>query len=91
METVEFLAKNFNGLTGMVGNLEDVIANRVPLFDLDASNASANISLSSRLSLAGSKLTFDDMDGVVGDSRIRGRIALDLGDEKSVDGGANCQ
>jgi uncharacterized protein involved in outer membrane biogenesis len=67
-------------------NLSVRHANLAPLFDLDASNASANISLSSRLSLAGSKLTFDDMDGVVGDSRIRGRIALDLGDEKSVDG-----
>ena len=61
-------------------------ANLAPLFDLNSSNASANISLSSRLSVAGSKLTFDDMDSVVGGSRIRGRVALDLGDEKAVDG-----
>jgi hypothetical protein len=69
-----------------VVNLSIRHANLAPLFDLNPSNASANISLSSRLSLAGSKLTFDDMDSVVGGSRIRGRIALDLGDEKAVDG-----
>ena len=45
-----------------------------------------NISLSSRLTLAGSKLTFDDMDSAIGGARIRGRVALNLGDEKSVDG-----
>jgi uncharacterized protein involved in outer membrane biogenesis len=69
-----------------VVNLSVRRANLAPLFDLGASDASANISLSSRLTLAGSKLAFDDMDGAVGGSRIRGRIALDLGDEKAVDG-----
>jgi large subunit ribosomal protein L24 len=67
-------------------NLSVLRANLAPLFDLNRSNASASISLSSRLNLAGSKLTFDDLDGVVGGSRIRGRIALELGDEKAVDG-----
>jgi large subunit ribosomal protein L24 len=62
-------------------------ANLAPLFDFDpASPLAQNISLSSRLALAGSKLTFDDMDGVVGGSRIRGRVALTLGDEKAIDG-----
>ena len=45
-----------------------------------------NISLSSRVSLAGNKLTFDDLDSVAGGSRMRGRVALALGDEKSVEG-----
>jgi DNA helicase-2/ATP-dependent DNA helicase PcrA len=31
MESLDFLAKNFNGLAGMVGSLEDVVAERTPL------------------------------------------------------------
>jgi large subunit ribosomal protein L24 len=70
-----------------VVNLSVRHANLAPLFDLDPSNPLAqNISLSSRLALAGSKLTFDDMDGAVGGSRIRGRLALALENEKAVDG-----
>jgi uncharacterized protein involved in outer membrane biogenesis len=70
-----------------VVNLSVRRANLAPLFDLDLSNPLAqNISLSSRLTLAGSKLTFDDMDGAVGGSRIRGRLALALENEKAVDG-----
>ena len=38
------------------------------------------------MTLAGSKLTFDDIDSAVGGSRIRGHVALNFGDEKSVDG-----
>jgi hypothetical protein len=56
-------------------------ANIAPLFDL-----AQNISLSSRLTLAGSRLSFDDLDSAVGGSRIRGRVALNLGDDKSVEG-----
>ena len=70
-----------------VVNLSVRRANLAPLLDRDPSDPLArNISLSSRLSLAGSKLIFDDMDSVAGGSRIRGRVALGLGDEKSVDG-----
>jgi large subunit ribosomal protein L24 len=62
-------------------------ANFAPLFDLKPSNALAqNISLSSRVSLAGSKLTFDDLDSVVSGSRLRGRLALTLGEESTVEG-----
>jgi large subunit ribosomal protein L24 len=62
-------------------------ANLAPLLDRDLSDPLArNISLSSRLTLAGSKLTFDDMDSAAGGARIRGRVALNLGDDKSVDG-----
>ena len=68
-------------------NLSVRRANLAPLLDRDLSDPLArNISLSSRLTLAGSKLTFDDMDSAAGGARIRGRVALNLGDEKSVDG-----
>ena len=68
-------------------NLSVRRANLAPLLDRSPADPFAqNVSLSSRLGLAGSKLTFDDMDSVIGGSRIRGRVALNLGDEKSVDG-----
>jgi large subunit ribosomal protein L24 len=58
-----------------------------PLLDLKASDTLAqNISLSSRASLAGNRLTFDDLDSVISGSRLRGRLALILGDEKNVEG-----
>ncbi|HEU0082459.1 MAG TPA: AsmA family protein, partial [Bradyrhizobium sp.] len=62
-------------------------ANLAPLLDRNPADALAyNISLSSRVMLAGSKLTFDDADGNVRGSRLRGRVVLDLGDKKSVEG-----
>ena len=62
-------------------------ANFAPLFDLKASDALAqNISLSARVSLAASKLTFEDLDSAISGSRLRGRLALTLGDEKNVEG-----
>ncbi len=68
-------------------NLSIRRANFAPLFDRNPSDSLAqNVSLSARLTLAGSKLTLDDMDSVVDGSRIRGRVMLDLGDEKAVDG-----
>jgi hypothetical protein len=45
-----------------------------------------NISLSSRVSLADGKLSFDDLDGAMSGSRLRGHIALTLDDEKTVEG-----
>jgi hypothetical protein len=62
-------------------------ANFAPLFDLKPSDALVqNISLSSRVSLAGSKLTFDDLDSTVSGSRLRGRLALTLGEQSDVEG-----
>jgi AsmA-like C-terminal region/AsmA family len=62
-------------------------ANFAPLFDLKPSDALVqNISLSSRVSLAGSKLTFDDLDSTISGSRLRGRLALTLGEESDVEG-----
>lgn len=67
-------------------NLSVRRANLAPLLDRESSDPLArNISLSSRLTLAGSKLTFDDMDSAAGGARIRGRLALNL-DETSMDG-----
>ena len=61
--------------------------NLTPLFVLKPSDSLAqNISLSSRVALAGNKLTFDDLDGMLAGSRLRGRMAISLADEKSIDG-----
>ncbi len=58
-----------------------------PLFDLKPADALArNVSLSSRVALAGGKLTFDDLDGSIAGSRLRGHIVLTLGEEKNVEG-----
>lgn len=58
-----------------------------PLLDLKPSDALAqDVRLSSRVSLAGNSLTFDDVDSIVAGSRLRGRLALTMGDEKNVDG-----
>ncbi|TWB92027.1 large subunit ribosomal protein L24 [Bradyrhizobium macuxiense] len=57
-----------------------------PLLNLKSSDPAANVRLSSKLTLAGDKLTFDDLDSIVAGSRLRGRLALTLGDQKSIDG-----
>jgi large subunit ribosomal protein L24 len=68
-------------------NLSVRRVNLAPLLDRSPSDPMAkNISLSSRLTLAGSRLIFEDMDSALGGSRIRGHVAVDVGDEKSVDG-----
>ena len=61
--------------------------NLAPLFGLKPSDKLVqNISLSSRVALAGSRLTLDDMDGALAGSRLRGHLALTLADEKEVEG-----
>jgi large subunit ribosomal protein L24 len=61
--------------------------NLAPLFDLRPTDGFAqNISLASRLSLSGGRLTFDDVDGAISGTRLRGRLALSLDDEKNVEG-----
>jgi AsmA-like C-terminal region/AsmA family len=58
-----------------------------PLLDLKPSDTPVqNIRLSSRLSLVGNRLTFDDLDSIVADSRLRGRLTLTTGDEKNIEG-----
>ncbi|MCA6098473.1 AsmA family protein [Bradyrhizobium australafricanum] len=57
-----------------------------PLLNLKPADPVANIRLSSKLTLAGDKLTFDDLDSIIAGSRLRGHLALTLADQKSVDG-----
>jgi large subunit ribosomal protein L24 len=58
-----------------------------PLLDLKPEDTLAqNIGLSSRLALAGNRLTFDDLDSSIGGSRLRGRVAVTLGEEKNIEG-----
>jgi large subunit ribosomal protein L24 len=58
-----------------------------PLLDLKPGDTLAqNISLSSRVQLTGNKLTFDDLDSGFGGSRLRGSVAVTLGEEKEIDG-----
>jgi uncharacterized protein involved in outer membrane biogenesis len=58
-----------------------------PLLDLKPSDALAqDVRLSSRVSLAGNRLSFDDVDSIVAGSRLRGRLALTMGEEKNIEG-----
>jgi large subunit ribosomal protein L24 len=58
-----------------------------PLLDLKPNDTLAqNLNLSSRVSLNGSKLTFDDLDSAIAGSRLRGRVAITLDREKNVEG-----
>ena len=69
-------------------NLKIRSADFGPLLDLKPSDTLAqNIGLSSRVSLAGNKLAFDDLDSSIAGSRLRGhawRSRLD--DEKNIEG-----
>jgi uncharacterized protein involved in outer membrane biogenesis len=61
--------------------------NLAPLFDLKpADRLMQNISLTSRVSLLAGKLTFEDLDGAMAGSRLRGRVSLTLDDERNVEG-----
>jgi large subunit ribosomal protein L24 len=58
-----------------------------PLLDLKPADTLAqNIGLSSRVALAGNRLTFDDLDSSIAGSRLRGRVAVTLGGEKDIEG-----
>ena len=58
-----------------------------PLLDLKPTDTLAqNIGLSSRVSLAGNKLTFDDLDSIIAGSRLRGHVAVTLGEERNIEG-----
>jgi large subunit ribosomal protein L24 len=68
-------------------NLRVRSVNLAPLFDLKPTDALAqNISLSSRVTLSGNRLTFGDLDSAMPGSRLRGRLALSLDDDKNVEG-----
>ena len=58
-----------------------------PLLDLKPADTLAqNIGLSSRVQLTGNRLTFDDLDSTLGGSRLRGSVAVTLGEEKEIEG-----
>jgi hypothetical protein len=58
-----------------------------PLFGLKPSDKLAqNVSLISRVSLEGGKLTLEDIDSTLAGSRLRGRIAVRLDDERKIEG-----
>jgi large subunit ribosomal protein L24 len=68
-------------------NLRVRNANLAPLFGASPSDKSAqSINLSSRVGLAGNRLSFDDLDATLSGSRLRGHLAMTLDREKSVDG-----
>ena len=68
-------------------NLKVRSADLAPLLDLKPSDTLAqNIGLSSRVSLPGSRLSFDDLDSAIAGSRLRGRLVVKLDDEKNVEG-----
>ncbi len=62
-------------------------ANVAPLIGIArAEQAPVNVALTSRVALAGSRLTFDNLDGTIASARVRGRLGFALGDEIGVDG-----
>jgi uncharacterized protein involved in outer membrane biogenesis len=68
-------------------NLRVRSVNLAPVFGLKPSDPLAeNIRLFARASLAGNKLTLDDIDSVAAGSRLRGRLAVALDEERGVDG-----
>jgi uncharacterized protein involved in outer membrane biogenesis len=84
--TAEPWAKDGAGETKSSVSLRVRSADISPLLNLKSSDPAATIRLSSRVTLAGDRLTFDDLDSIVAGSRLRGRLALTLGDQKSVEG-----
>jgi len=68
-------------------NLTARKVNLAPLFGLKPSDAPAqNVSLSSRVSLEGGRLTFDGLDSAMAGSRLRGHLAVSLGEERNIEG-----
>jgi AsmA-like C-terminal region/AsmA family len=68
-------------------NLKVRSVNFAPLLGLKPQDTSAqNVRLFGHVSLAGNKLTFDDLDSVTSTSRLRGHLAVTLDAEKQVEG-----
>jgi hypothetical protein len=68
-------------------NLRVRSVNLAPVFGLKPSDRAAqNVRVFAHVSLAGDKLTFDDLDSVAGGSRLRGHLALTLDQPREVDG-----
>ena len=68
-------------------NLRVRNANLAPLLGTGPAGKSAqNVSLSSRLTFSGNRVTFDDLDGNAAGSHLRGRLSVTLDQEKNVEG-----
>jgi large subunit ribosomal protein L24 len=68
-------------------NLRVRNVNLAPLLGTSRTDKSVqNVSLSSRLTLTGNRLTFDDLDGNAAGAHLRGRLAVMLDADRSVDG-----
>ncbi|MCA1428709.1 MULTISPECIES: AsmA-like C-terminal region-containing protein [unclassified Bradyrhizobium] len=68
-------------------NLRVRNANLAPLLGTSPAGKSAqNVSLSSRLTLSGNRLTFGDLDGNAAGSHLRGHVSVTLDQDKSIDG-----
>ncbi len=68
-------------------NLKVRSVNLAPLFSLKPSDsATQNVRLFANVSLAGNKLSFDDLDSVAAGSRLRGHIAFNLDEPREIDG-----
>ena len=73
--------------TKATANLRLRSANLAPLVGLKPQESAAqNVRLFGRLGLSGTRVTLDDIDSTVGGSRLRGRLAMNLDDEKQIDG-----
>jgi uncharacterized protein involved in outer membrane biogenesis len=68
-------------------NLKIGSVNLAPLLNPNpADKLGQNIGLTARLTVAGNKWIFDDLDSSIDGSRLRGRVALTLDEEKAVEG-----
>lgn len=68
-------------------NLRVRNANLAPLFGTSPAGKSVQgVSLSARVGLSGNRLTLDDLDSSAAGSHLRGRLAVTLDQEKSVEG-----
>jgi AsmA-like C-terminal region/AsmA family len=84
---VEGTAEPWTDVAKASVNLRVRSVNIGPLLGLKPSDTLAqNLRLSSRVGLIGNRLTFDDLDSVVGGSRLRGRLTVASGEEKNIAG-----
>jgi large subunit ribosomal protein L24 len=68
-------------------NLKVRSVNLAPLLSLKPLDSAAqNVRLFANLSLAGNKLSFDDLDSIAAGSRLRGHLALTLDEPREIDG-----
>ena len=68
-------------------NLKVRSVNLAPLFSLKPSDSAAqNARLFANVSLAGNKLSLDDLDSVAAGSRLRGHLAVSLDEPREIDG-----